>query len=175
MAADTGTAPSGFGDVPPSTAPGLALSLLALPGVAVLASALDVSLAPAVRIAIQWLVAAVVVGLALRDGSGAMAPSAGLAVAVASAVTTGRRGGAVPGVPGRTPVRRDGQSARGGRRHLGRVHPRARGGLAARQPPESAAAAGVLTAVYLRRRTFAPVVGVHVFVWVVAVIGRFYG
>lgn len=35
--------------------------------------------------------------------------------------------------------------------------------------------AAVLTVVYLRRRTLAPVVGVHVLVWVFVALGQFYG
>lgn len=33
----------------------------------------------------------------------------------------------------------------------------------------------ILTIVYLRRRTLVPVVGAHVFVWVMATLGQFYG
>jgi membrane protease YdiL (CAAX protease family) len=35
--------------------------------------------------------------------------------------------------------------------------------------------AAILTVVYLRRRTLAPVVGAHVLVWVFAALGQFYG
>jgi hypothetical protein len=38
-----------------------------------------------------------------------------------------------------------------------------------------AAVAAVLTAVYLRRRTLAPVISSHVFVWAFAVMGQYYG
>jgi membrane protease YdiL (CAAX protease family) len=38
-----------------------------------------------------------------------------------------------------------------------------------------AAVAGVFTGVYLRRRTLFPVIGAHVLVWAVAVLGQFYG
>jgi len=40
---------------------------------------------------------------------------------------------------------------------------------------QTAAVAAMLTVVYLRRRTLAPVVGAHVFVWVFAALGQFYG
>ena len=38
-----------------------------------------------------------------------------------------------------------------------------------------AVVAAVLTAVYLRRRTLVPVAGAHALVWVLAVLGQFYG
>lgn len=40
---------------------------------------------------------------------------------------------------------------------------------------QTALVAALLTVVYLRRRTLAPVVGAHVLVWVVAVLGQVYG
>jgi membrane protease YdiL (CAAX protease family) len=38
-----------------------------------------------------------------------------------------------------------------------------------------AAVAAVLTVVYLRRRTLVPVAGAHALVWILAVLGQFYG
>ena len=38
-----------------------------------------------------------------------------------------------------------------------------------------AAVAAILTAVYLRRRTLFPVISAHVFVWVFAILGRYFG
>lgn len=40
---------------------------------------------------------------------------------------------------------------------------------------QTALVSAVLTVVYLRRRTLAPVVGAHVLVWVFAALGQFYG
>ena len=40
---------------------------------------------------------------------------------------------------------------------------------------QTALVSAILTVVYLRRRTLAPVIGAHVLVWAFAALGQFYG
>lgn len=220
MAVDTRSTLANLAEVPPSTALTLGLSLLALPGVAFLASSLDVSLAPVAEIAVEWLVVAAVVGLALgvegrslaslgvrrpgwadagylvatavatllvlvaadplvaalglplRGDAGAMPADAGLAAAVTTGVAEEVlfRGYPVERLLDATDSPLVAGGVTWGVFTLAHAAYWPLGNLL-----KVAAAAGVLTAVYLRRRTLVPVVGAHVAVWAFAVLGRFYG
>ena len=210
--------------LPPITGVLLAVSLLALPAVSTLVAVTDFALDPVAVIAVQWVVAGVVVGVAVgvegrsladlglrrpawidggyllgttvltlgvflaagpvlrtlglpvESGVGTASMDASLPVALAGAVTIGIveellfRG---------YPIERLLEYTES---------PVLAGGLpwavfvAAHAPTWSlgnlvsvSLVAALLTVVYLRRRTLVPVVGTHVLVWVVAVLGQFYG
>ena len=214
---------SRLADIPPVTAGNLALSLLALPLIALLGERV-VEIGPIAELAVQWgLVAAVVgvavsgedqsfaeigfrrptwgdlgytlatavaallvfagtdpvveaLGLPVAGDAGTMTAGVGVGVALARVVTTGIveeilfRGYPIEGLVAYT------------------GSPLVAGGLtwgvftfahAAVWPAgnllQVAAVAAVLTAVYLRRRTLFPVIGAHVLVWALSVMGQYYG
>lgn len=210
-------------DIPPVTAGNLALSLLALPLIALLGEKV-VEIGPIAELAVQWgLVAAVVgvaasgedqsfaeigfrrptwidlgytlatvvaallvfagtdpvveaLGLPVAGDAGTMTAGVGVGLALARVATTG----IVEEILFRGyPIERLAA-------HTG--SPLAAGGLtwgvftvahAAVWPVgnllQVAAVAAVLTAVYLRRRTLFPVIGAHVLVWALSVMGQYYG
>lgn len=210
-------------DIPPMTAGNLALSLLALPLIALLGQEVA-EISPIAELAVQWGLVVAVVGLAVygerqslarigfrrptwRDlgytlatvvaallvfagtdpavealglpvagDDGTMVAGVGIGVALARAVTTSIveeilfRGYPIERLVAYTDS------------------PLVAGGLtwgifivahAAVWPVgnllQIAAVAAVLTAVYLRRRTFFPVVSAHVLVWALSVMGQYYG
>lgn len=224
MATDTRSPAAKLARLSPESVLTLALSLLAVPGVAALAARLDLGLAPVAEVAVQWGVAAAVVGLAvgvegrslaalgvrrpswvdlgyllatalatlfvfaatdplvaalglpLRNGAGAMTTDAGLGVALLAAVTAGVveellfRGYPIERLLDATDSALMAGGLTWGAFTLAHATYWPLGNLV-----QVAATAAVLTVVYLRRRTLFPVVGAHVLVWVLAVLGQFYG
>ncbi len=214
---------SRLADIPLVTAGNLALSLLALPLIALLGERV-VEIGPIAELAVQWgLVAAVVgvavsgedqsfaeigfrrptwgdlgytlatavaallvfagtdpvveaLGLPVAGDAGTMTAGVGVGVALARVVTTGIVEEILfRGYPIERLVAYTGS-------------PLVAGGLtwgvftfahAAVWPAgnllQVAAVAAVLTAVYLRRRTLFPVIGAHVLVWALSVMGQYYG
>ncbi|WP_135854318.1 CPBP family intramembrane glutamic endopeptidase [Halorussus salinus] len=220
----TRTSLSKAAEIPPPTALGLVVSLLALPGFAWATTAFDLALSPVVFVAVQWAVALVVValavgvenrslasvgfrrpertdalafagtvvaamvvfaatdplvgalGLPIRDDAGTLSAGIGLSVALARAVTTGVveeilfRGYPVERLLDFTdsPLLAGGTTWGVFTTAHAVVWPL--GNLV-----QISAVAAVFTAVYLRRRTLVPVVGAHVAVWTLSVLGQFYG
>ncbi|MCS3658078.1 CPBP family intramembrane glutamic endopeptidase [Salinibacter ruber] len=214
---------SRLADIPPVTAGNLALSLLALPLIALLGERV-VEIGPIAELAVQWGLVAAVVGVAVSDedqsfaeigfrrptwgdlgytlatavaallvfagtdpvvealglpvagDAGTMTAGVGVGVALARVVTTGIVEEILfRGYPIERLVAYTGS-------------PLVAGGLtwgvftfahAAVWPAgnllQVAAVAAVLTAVYLRRRTLFPVIGAHVLVWALSVMGQYYG
>lgn len=210
--------------VPPLTACIIGFSLLALPAFVLLAETLSMKVSPAAELAVQWGVAALVVGTAVAvenrsfaaigfrrpawadigyllgtsvvalfvfvltdplvaalglpvgEDAGTLATGVGLELALVGAVTTG----VVEEVLFRGyPIERlleytDSHLVAGGLTWavftVAHTVVWPLGNLL-----QIAAVAGVLTLVYLRRRTLVPVLGAHVLVWAFAVLGQFYG
>jgi membrane protease YdiL (CAAX protease family) len=127
-----------------------------------------------VFVATDPLVAAL--GLATRDGAGAMSADTTLAVGLLGAVTTGvveellYRGYPIERLLDATERPLVAGGLTWGVFTLAHATYWPLGNLV-----QVAAVAAVLTAVYLRRRTLVPVVGAHVLVWTLAVLGQVYG
>jgi len=220
---DADNPPSETAGIPPVTLANVAVALFALPLFALLSRSI-VELGPVGEIALQWILVAAVLGVAvaveglslqevgfrrpggldlgyllaaalaallafaatdpaiealglpIADDAGTMSAGAGLGVALAGAVTVGVveevlfRGYAIERLLAYTgrPIVAGGVAWGAFTAAHAVVWPV--GNLV-----QIAAVAAVFTAVYVRRRTLAPVVGAHVLVWGVSALGRAYG
>jgi hypothetical protein len=115
-------------------------------------------------------------GLPVADDAGAVSAGAGIGVAIARAVTIGvveeilYRGYPIERLLEYTDSPLVAGAVTWGVFTLAHVPRWPLGNLV-----QTALVAGVLTLVYLRRRTLVPVVGAHVLVWVFAALGQVYG
>ncbi|MCS3630730.1 membrane protease YdiL (CAAX protease family) [Salinibacter ruber] len=214
---------SRLADIPPVTAGNLALSLLALPLIALLGERV-VEIGPIAELAVQWgLVAAVVgvavsgedqsfagigfrrptwgdlgytlatavaallvfagtdpvveaLGLPVAGDAGTMTAGVGVGVALARVVTTGIVEEILfRGYPIERLVAYTGSPLVAGGLTWGAFTFAHAAVWPAGNLLQVAAVAAVLTAVYLHRRTLFPVIGAHVLVWALSVMGQYYG
>lgn len=211
-------------EIPRPTLGGLAVALCALPLLVLFTGTIGFEVTPIGEIALRWLAAAIVVGIAVgvegrsrtdlgfrrpspvdvaylvgttvaallvfagtdplvtalglpvSEGAGAMTTGVGVGLAFAGAVTTGvveevlYRGYAIERL-----IEFSGTPAVAGGISWGAFTIAHAAVWPVGNLVQIAAVSGVFTAVYLRRRTLFPVIGSHVLVWGLAVLGEVYG